>query len=58
MPEFLAKDAIRDGLLESVLNEYLAAPGHFSILWPATRFMTPRLRAFIDFASENMFRDT
>ncbi|MFK0382719.1 LysR family transcriptional regulator [Agrobacterium sp. NPDC090273] len=58
MPEFLAKDAIRDGLLESVLNEYLAAPGHFSILWPATRFMTPRLRAFIDFASENMFRET
>lgn len=55
MPEFLAADAIRDLLLEAVLQEHLAAPGHFSILWPSARFMTPRLRAFIDFVAERLF---
>lgn len=55
MPEFLAADAIRDGSLEAVLQEHLAAPGHFSILWPSARFMTPRLRAFIDFVAERLF---
>lgn len=55
MPEFLAADAIRDGALEAVPQEHLAAPGHFSILWPSARFMTPRLRAFIDFVAERLF---
>ncbi|KJF71061.1 LysR substrate-binding domain-containing protein [Agrobacterium arsenijevicii] len=58
MPEFLATDAIRDGLLKTVLNENLAAPGQFSIVWPSARFMTPRLRAFIDFAIEKLFVET
>jgi DNA-binding transcriptional LysR family regulator len=58
MPEFLATDAIRDGLLETVLNEHLAAPGLFSIVWPSARFMAPRLRAFIDFAIEKLFVET
>ena len=57
MPDFLASDAIRDGLLETVLSENQAAPGHFSILWPSALFMTPRLRAFIDFAANKLFEE-
>ncbi|MGV1873252.1 D-malate degradation protein R [Agrobacterium sp. DSM 25558] len=57
MPEFLAADAIREGLLQTVLSDSLAAPGHFSILWPSARFITPRLRAFIDFAAEKLFTE-
>lgn len=57
MPEFLATDAIRNGMLEAVLSESLAAAGHFSILWPSARFMTPRLRVFIDFAAERLFAE-
>lgn len=57
MPEFLAADAIRDGLLETVLSESLAAPGHFSILWPSARFVAPRLRVFIDFLTERLFAE-
>lgn len=57
MPEFLAADAIRDGLRDAVLQEHLAAPGHFSILWASARFMTPRLQAFIDFVAERLFRE-
>lgn len=57
MPEFLAVDAISDGRLETILSDSLAAPGHFSILWPSARFMTPRLRVFIDFAAEKLFAD-
>lgn len=58
MPEFLAADAIRDGLLETVLSESLAAPGHFSILWPSARFVAPRLRVFIDFLAEKLFSES
>ncbi|MGV2069037.1 LysR family transcriptional regulator [Agrobacterium sp. 22-226-1] len=57
MPEFLAADAIRNGLLETVLSESLAAPGHFSILWPSARFVAPRLRVFIDFLTERLFAE-
>ncbi|KXG84188.1 hypothetical protein ATO67_14440 [Agrobacterium bohemicum] len=57
LPEFLAADAIREGLLQTVLSDSLTAPGHFSILWPSARFITPRLRAFIDFAAEKLFTE-
>lgn len=57
MPDFLAEEAIRDGKLVSVLDRFLVDPGQFSILWSSGRQMPSRLRAFIDFASERLFRD-
>lgn len=56
MPDFLARDALKDGRLRSVLGEFLIAPGQFSILWPSSRQLSPRLRVFVDFACDELFR--
>lgn len=55
MPDFLAADALRAGTLVSVLDPFLKEPGQFSILWPSGRQVSPRLRAFIDFAAQALF---
>lgn len=57
MPDFLARDAVADGRLCRVLNGYLADAGQFSILWPCSRLLSPRLRVFIDFVAQTLFQD-
>jgi len=56
MPDFLARSAIADGALTIVLDRYLVDPGQFSILWPSNRHLSPRLRVFVDFVVERLFR--
>ncbi len=51
MPDFLADEAIRGGVLVTVLDHFLVDPGQFLILWSSGRQMSSRLRAFIDFVS-------
>ncbi|HJO66239.1 MAG TPA: LysR family transcriptional regulator [Sphingomonas sanguinis] len=55
MPDFLADEAIRRGVLVTVLDHFLVDPGQFSILWSSGRQMSSRLRAFINFVSERLF---
>lgn len=55
MPDFLAQDAIASGALRTVLDEYLVDPGQFSILWPSSRHLSPKLRVFVDFVCERLF---
>jgi DNA-binding transcriptional LysR family regulator len=57
MPDFLARDAIRACTLQSVLDEHLAHAGQFSVLWPSSRQLSPKLRAFVDFLSEWLFSE-
>jgi DNA-binding transcriptional LysR family regulator len=33
------------------------APGQFSILWPSSRQLSPKLRVFLDFFSEYLFSE-
>jgi DNA-binding transcriptional LysR family regulator len=55
MPEFLAHEAIADGRLQSLLAAHLAGPGQFSILWPSSRQLSPKLRVWVDFLSDRLF---
>ncbi|RAS28830.1 LysR family transcriptional regulator [Paraburkholderia bryophila] len=57
MPDFLARDALRAGTLQGVLDDHLSDPGQFSVLWPSSRQLSPKLRAFVDFLSEHVFSD-
>nr|WKF59715.1 HTH-type transcriptional regulator PgrR [Paraburkholderia busanensis] len=57
MPDFLARDALRAGTLQSMLDEHLADAGQFSVLWPSSRQLSPKLRAFVDFLSERLFSE-
>jgi DNA-binding transcriptional LysR family regulator len=52
MPDFLARDALDAGTLVTVLDDYRIAPGQFSIVWPSSRQLSPKLRVFVDFLCE------
>ncbi|WP_369648724.1 MULTISPECIES: LysR family transcriptional regulator [unclassified Variovorax] len=57
MPDFLARDSLCRGELQRVLETHLVRQGQFSALWPSSRQLSPKVRAFVDFASEHMFRE-
>ena len=48
MPDFLAADLLAAGRLCSVLADEMAPPGQFSAIWPASRHLSPKVRAFVD----------
>lgn len=56
MPDFLACTALQRGDLQLVLDEYLTHRGQFSILWPSNRQLSPKVRAFVDFACAALFQ--
>lgn len=56
LPPFAVRDEIADGRLVSLLEEYVVEADQFSVLWPAGRQLTPKVRAFVDFMAENLFR--
>lgn len=56
MPDFLARDALTRGELQQVLAEQLTHSGQFSALWPSSRQLSPKVRAFVDFASARLFQ--
>ncbi|AOZ04718.1 LysR family transcriptional regulator [Cupriavidus malaysiensis] len=57
MPDFLVRDAIEAGQLVPVLDAHCKAPGQFSILWPSSRQLSPKLRVFVDFACARLFQE-
>ncbi|WP_314973007.1 LysR family transcriptional regulator [Comamonas testosteroni] len=56
MPDFLARDALARGELQQVLAQQLTHSGQFSALWPSSRQLSPKVRAFVDCASERLFK--
>ena len=56
MPDFLARDSLGRGELRCVLAGHIARQGQFSALWPSSRQLSPKVRAFVDFASARMFQ--
>lgn len=54
LPDFAVRDALADGTLQTVLDEYNDFSGIFRILWPSSRHPSPKLRALIDYLDENL----
>jgi DNA-binding transcriptional LysR family regulator len=57
LPDFMIKPALQQGALKTILSAYIDHQGTFRMLWPSNRHLTPKLRVFIDFLSENLFPD-
>ncbi|QWT22169.1 LysR family transcriptional regulator [Bacillus sp. NP157] len=55
LPDFLIASAVREGRLERVLDEYVLHENVFRAVWPSSRNMAPRLRAFIDHVAAHLF---
>jgi LysR family transcriptional regulator, regulator for bpeEF and oprC len=48
VPHYMAEDAIAAGRLREVLRPFRPAPTPISVVYPGSRLMAPRLRAFLD----------
>lgn len=54
VPDFVVGGALADGSLVSVLDDFQQERGKFSILWPSSRHLLPKLRVFVDFLGEHL----
>jgi DNA-binding transcriptional LysR family regulator len=52
LPRFVASAAEQRGTLQRVLPEWSTRPLRISVVWPASRHLAPRVRAFVDLAQE------
>ncbi|WP_321922584.1 LysR family transcriptional regulator [Paraburkholderia guartelaensis] len=53
VPDFSIKNAIADGRLKTVLDNYVADSSTIHVVWPSNRKMTPKVRVFVDFVRAN-----
>lgn len=53
LPDYSVKEGIDSGELKTILNKYISHITTFHILWPSTRQMTPKVRAFVDYMNES-----
>lgn len=54
LPTFFAQASVDRGDLVQVLPGLRTGEGAVSLVWPATRHLSPRVRAFIDFMTEHV----
>lgn len=53
VPDFAVKERVAVGRLQKVLCSSLAGGSTFHVLWPSSRQIAPKVRAFVDFVVEN-----
>ena len=51
---YMVADQIRDGRLAAVLDSFTPAPVPVHLIYPQSRLISPKLRAFIDFAAPRL----
>ena len=54
LPDFAIGQQLREGLLVTVLDDYTDCSGPLRVLWPSSRHLAPKLRAFVDFLAANL----
>ena len=52
LPSFFARPYVDRGELVPVLPGWVSPGGNFTLVWPASRYLAARVRAFIDVATE------
>lgn len=56
MPDFLVRESVRTGALESLLDAHTSDRGQFWALWQSSRHLSPKIRVFVDFIAERLFK--
>jgi len=57
LPDFLVRPALQRGELVSVLDAHVEHQGTFRLLWASSKHLAPKLRVFIDFMGEELFKE-
>ncbi|KAF0815176.1 HTH-type transcriptional regulator PgrR [Andreprevotia sp. IGB-42] len=55
LPDFAIRRQLADGTLCTVLDQHTRHAGTFRLLWPSSRYLSPKLRVFVDFMAQNLF---
>lgn len=55
LPHFAVAQKIKEGKLVSILDGFMAEAGIFRVLWPTSRYLSPKIRVFVDFMADNLF---
>jgi DNA-binding transcriptional LysR family regulator len=55
LPDLAVRRQFAEGTLKTVLDEYIEHAGPMRLLWPSSRHLSPKLRAFLDFIGEQLF---
>ncbi|MDU4125546.1 LysR family transcriptional regulator [Pantoea sp.] len=58
LPEFAVRQALSEGRLCTILNSYSKRTGVFYVLWPASKYPSPKVRALVNFLCEHFLKDT
>jgi DNA-binding transcriptional LysR family regulator len=53
LPDFMVRDVVERGELVEILGSHVEHHGTFTLLWPSSKFLSPKIRVFIDFIVEN-----
>lgn len=57
LPPFAVTAQIESGALVSLLDDHIRETGEFAALWPTSRQLSPRIRAFVTFLAERLTFD-
>jgi DNA-binding transcriptional LysR family regulator len=55
LPDFAIRPQLQAGTLVRVLDAHVQHSGLFRMLWPSNRYLSPKLRVFVDFMAQNLF---
>ncbi|NTX02066.1 LysR family transcriptional regulator [Myxococcus sp. CA040A] len=55
LPDFAIRRQLADGTLATVLEHHTQHEGTFRMLWPSSRYLSPKLRVFVDFMAKHLF---
>jgi DNA-binding transcriptional LysR family regulator len=55
VPDFAVREQLASGALVSVLESFLDHTGWFRAVWPSSRYLSPKVRIFVDFMSAHLF---
>ena len=55
IPDIAVRRQLDEGQLITVLDDYNQDRTTFRILWPSSRYLSPKLRVFVDFIVQNLF---
>ena len=55
LPDFAIREPLAAGLLQPILVDQVGGDGVFNVLWPASKYPSPKVRALVDFLCAKVF---